>query len=310
MARMYEQEEQSRGEIARHYKTSVQTVTRVLMRHGIVFEDRKRNPNEGRTPEQQAEINARVSVALTGKKRGPYKPVEMRTCKECQTDFEYHAGRTGESFCSRECRTRYLVLQNKQGALAEYEADPKRCPCGEAIPYEFRHTRQFCSPKCRIERQAKRQKDPTNHVTFNCLNCDNEVTRSRNYGNGHNKYCSNACANKHNKTKRHYGVDGLEIVFDSGYEVLFYGLCALLKVPVERYDRGKGVEWRPGLWYAPDFWMPTLNFAVEVKGVLDDEDPERWDAFRQEVGSLIVLTEAKLRQMIGDKGDMLKAMLG
>jgi hypothetical protein len=201
------------------------------------------------------------------------------------------------------------VLQNKQGALAEYEADPKRCPCGEAIPYEFRHTRQFCSPKCRSERQAKRQKDPTNHVTFNCLNCDNEVTRSRNYGNGHNKYCSNACANKHNKTKRHYGVDGLEIVFDSGYEALFWGLCMLLKVPVERYDRRRGVEWRPGLWYAPDFYMPTLNFAVELKGVLDDEDPERWDAFREEQGSLIVLTEDRLRKMVGDRGEFMKAML-
>lgn len=307
MARMYEQEEQSRGEIARHYKTSVQTVTRVLTRHGIVFEDRKRNPNEGRTPEQQAEINARVSLALTGKKRGPYKPVETRTCEECKTEFEYHAGRTGERFCSRDCRTKFLNRQNKQGALAEYEADPKKCPCGVAIPYEFRHTRQFCSPECRSERQAKRQKDPANHATFNCLNCGKKVTRRKQLG--YHKYCSNSCARRHTRTKQHVIVDD-SVVLDSSYEVLFWGLCQVNKIPIERYDREKGVEWRPGLWYAPDFWMPTLGFAVEVKGLMDEEDPERWDIYRAEVGSLVVLTEAKLRQMIGGKGDMLKAMLG
>jgi hypothetical protein len=294
---MYEDEQKSRGEIARHYNTSVQTVTRVLTRHGIVFEDRKRNPNEGRTPEEQARINAKVSASLTGKKRGPYRPVEKRTCEECKTEFEYRAGRTGERFCSRDCRTKFLVRHNTEGATAEYAADPKRCPCGEPIPYEYRHTRQFCSPKCRSERAAKRQKDPANYVTFNCLRCDKEVTRLKNYGNGHSKYCSNECSQKHNKVKKHYGVEGLEIVFDSAYESFFWSLCVLLKVPVERYDREKAVEWREGCWYSPDFYLPSIKLSVELKGLQDDGDPERWEVFRREVGELAVLSGEDLRKL-------------
>ena len=162
--------------------------------------------------------------------------------------------------------------------------------------------------ECRKQYQAKRQKDPSKWISFECQNCGKTVEARKNH-NTH-KYCSNACANRHTKIKKHYGVEGLEIIFDSSYEVLFWGLCMLLKVPIERYDRAKGVEWRPGCYYAPDFYMPTLNFAVELKGAIDDEDPERWDAFREEQGSLIVLTEAKLRQMVGNKGEFMKAMLG
>jgi predicted nucleic acid-binding Zn ribbon protein len=301
MARMYQEEQSSRGEIARHFKTSVQTVTRVLIKHGIVFEDRKRNPNEGRTSEQQAVINARVSAALLGKKRGPYKPVEMHTCEECAVEYEYHVGRTGDRFCSNRCKTAWLGRQTQQNARARYEADPKKCPCGTAIAYEFRHNRQFCSPACRGEFQSKREKDPVNYVTFSCLNCEKEVTRLKNYGKGHSKYCSNKCAQKHTKTKKHYALKDLEIVFDSGYELAFYGICMLLKIPVERYDRQQAVEWSEGCWYAPDFYLPTLECAVEVKGVQDGKDAVRWEAFRLTRGRLAVLDGDILRKMVDHK---------
>jgi hypothetical protein len=217
-------------------------------------------------------------------------------------EFEDYAYRN-RAFCSRECTNEW---QRENATEGRYQ---RWCPCGKEIeknPYQNKH----CSPECRQTYGQKKQANPENYATFNCLNCGIEVTRYKKYGKGHLKYCSNACSQKHNKTKKHYGLDGLEIVFDSGYELAFYGFCLLNKIPIERYDREKGVEWRPGLWYAPDFWMPTLGFAVEVKGLMDDEDPERWDIYRQEVGSLIVLTEAKLRQMISGKGDMLKTMLG
>lgn len=191
------------------------------------------------------------------------------------------------------------LLIKKMGHVPE-----KICVCGKVFTDA---QNKYCSPECRNQYGGKRQKDPTNYTTFNCLNCSIEIIRYK--GSGAHKYCSNSCARRHTKTKQHIVVED-SIVLDSSYETLFWSICMLNKIPIERYDREQGVEWRPGLWYAPDFWMPTLGFAVEVKGLMDDEDPEKWDAFRQEVGSLIVLTEAKLRQMIGGKGDMLKAMLG
>lgn len=236
----------------------------------------------------------------------PALPREERTCPVCSGTFTVRVD-LPQLCCSRTCaRRRDNKLRPK--------AKPRICPCGKEIQApdyhqsRYAHNRKYCSAECRKEYGKKKQADPKNHVTFNCLNCGIEVTRYKNYGKGHNKYCSNSCARRHTKTKQHIVVDDA-IVLDSGYEALFWGLCMLLKVPVERYDRDKGVEWREGLWYAPDFWMPTLNFAVELKGVMDDEDPERWDAYREEYGSLMVLTEAKLRKMVGDRGDFLKAML-
>lgn len=169
------------------------------------------------------------------------------------------------------------------------------CPCGKKTGSP---NRKYCSPECRMEHGQKRQADPSNQTTFNCLNCDTEMTRYKGYGKGHNKYCSNACAQKHTKIKKHYGVEGLEIVFDSSYEVFFWSLCQLLKVPVERYDREKGVEWREGAWYAPDFYLPSYGTSVELKGVEDDDDVARWEKFEEKVGRLTRLTGQDLRTLI------------
>src|SRR5690606_15039931 len=88
MIRLYEDEKKSRGEIARQYGTSVQTVTRVLSRHGVVFEDRQGNANAKRTPEQQAAINAKISASKKGQTYAK-KPRERRTCAECGKEVVY-----------------------------------------------------------------------------------------------------------------------------------------------------------------------------------------------------------------------------
>jgi hypothetical protein len=294
MQRLYEDAQQSRGEIARHFGTSVQSVTRVLQRRGVVFEDRPRDPNAGRTPERQAEINAKVSAAKLGVPLGPRKPVEHRTCESCHQPYEYHKGRTGERFCSKQCRTDFLVAQNKAGAEAEYELEPRRCPCGAAIPFEYRHTRQFCSPEHRSHYGAKRQKEEDKYITFNCLNCDVEVTRRKKYGSGASKYCSNECSAKHNKVRKFYALDEFEYVFESGFEMLFFSLCLFWKIPVERADRSQAISFGINGWYCPDFWLPTLELWVEVKGFEDDDDRARYEAWRQAGRRLTVLGRDEL----------------
>lgn len=217
---------------------------------------------------------------------------EERACRRCGVVFEDYAYRN-RAFCSREC-TNEWQRENATGTRFR-----RWCPCGKEIennPYQNKH----CSPECRVQHGKKKQANPANYVTFNCQNCDKSVTRYKSYGKGHNKYCSNACANKHTKVKKHYGVEGLEIVFDSSYEVLFWGLCTFLKVPVERFEREHGVEWREGAWYAPDFYLPTLNMAVEMKGAQDEEDAERWDTFcAKGAMHLRVLLQQDLTVLIG-----------
>lgn len=195
------------------------------------------------------------------------------------------------------------IALDKAGVLAYPDSEkPKdRCPCGKLTG---RPNRKYCSPEHRTLYGKKKRANPENYVTFECLNCEKEVTRYKNYGNGHNKYCSNECAQKHTKIKKHIVVDDA-IVLDSGYEALFWGLCTTLKIPIERFDRQYGVAWREDCWYAPDFWLPTLGTAVELKGLEDAEDELKWAAYREQRGALKVFLHMDLVDMIPAKGDVI-----
>ena len=142
----------------------------------------------------------------------------------------------------------------------------------------------------------KRQRDEAKWVTRTCLNCQGEFelrTSSQSWG----KYCSNACAMRHTKTKQHLVMKEGDILLDSSYEALVWSALKVAKVPVERFDRQHGVEWGDGRWYAPDLWLSGQQIAVEVKGVQDDEDTARWDAYRSTGVSLAVLDRVDLMSM-------------
>jgi hypothetical protein len=240
--------------------------------------------------------------------RAPF-PRESRTCARegCSESFEVRLGaRDAERrFCSRPCARQ--VENQARSAIKQQEwleSPASLCPCGDnRIPYGIRHTTKYCSTECRTQYGKRRQADPKNYVTFGCLNCGIEVTRYKNYGNGHNKYCSNACAQKHTKIKKHIIVEDATVL-DSLWEGLFWCLCGFAKIPVERFDREQGVEWREGCWYAPDFWLPVLGIAVEVKGREDENDASRWKKFNR---PLIVVGREEL-DMLRKADDVAQAI--
>jgi hypothetical protein len=88
-------------------------------------------------------------------------------------------------------------------------------------------------------------------------------------------------------------------VLDSTWEVLVWGKCGYLKVPIERYDRAKGIAWNDSGWYAPDFWLPSLSVALEVKGQEDPEDQQKWAAFRDAGHELAVLGHDQMEKING-----------
>lgn len=175
------------------------------------------------------------------------------------------------------------------------------CPCGKTIPRvegtKTRYTyRKYCDAECRRLYAAKRQKDPAKYVTFNCETCGKENTRYKGYGNGANRFCDNTCAQKHTRKKVHIVVEDA-VVLDSKWEALFWGLMGFCKIPCERYDRTHAVMWAPDQWYAPDFWLPGIGMAVEVKGLEDEHDAERWAAYRERFGPLLVIGRDKMDKM-------------
>lgn len=295
---LYTEEHLSRGQIARRLNTSVQTVTRQLLAADVSLVNRRGDdPRAGITPERQAEINQKISEHRRGKGVGPRIERQPGMCAECE---ERPVGRhPGAKFCGSTCNAAYNARVKHEESLAAYEADPRRCPCGTAIPYEGRHTRQFCNEKHRLQFQTKRQADPTNSRTFTCGNpkCAKTVTRYNSYGRGAAKYCSVACSNKMTKIVRHYVVRDMDMVLDSGWEVAFAGLCCFLKIPVERIDRSTAVGLGPNSHYAPDFWLPTVEVHIEAKGQVAPDDPIRWAAWREQRGPLAVVGKAELDEL-------------
>ena len=304
--RLYLDEEWTLGEISSHLGPSVQTLSRWLQSEDVAIQARIRNPNAGRTAEEQAEINARISASLKKRRNpgGPKATYEERRCEwaTCESTFRTSTN-SPKRFCSMKCVGKSVALQRSETARRLWAQDPRsRCRCGGGIPYENRHIWRYCSDTCRTEYGAKRQPDPANYATFACLNCDETVTRRKTQG--YHKYCSNACAQRHTKTKRHIVVDDA-VVLDSGFEALFWGLCTTLGIPIECYDREHGVAWREGGWYAPDFWLPTLETAVELKGLEDAEDALKWSAHRQQRGPLKVFLHMDLVDLISSKSDLI-----
>lgn len=215
----------------------------------------------------------------------PRLPRETRSCARqgCDQTFEVrlNAADANRHYCSRQCARQ--VENQARSVIKQREwldSSASLCPCGvNRIPYEVRHTTKYCSAECRVKYGKKKQRDPENWTTFECQNCGKTVEVRKSFG--YQKYCSNACAQRHTKVKRHVVLKDTDVVLDNSWEALFWGLCGFLKVSVERFDREHGVEWDGGQWYAPDFWLPFDATAVEIKGQPDEHDEERWATFRE-----------------------------
>lgn len=138
--------------------------------------------------------------------------------------------------------------------------------------------------------------DPSKKRIFTCQNCGEEATRYKAARTAF-KYCSSTCAEKHTRTKEHIILeDGT--VLDSKWEALFIGVMSMLNINCERHKRDLGVTWgEVGHWYAPDFYLPTDELYVEVKGVPRPGDPVKWAAFREQVGPLAVLDRDGLNRL-------------
>lgn len=241
-----------------------------------------------------------VTRAPKGRKPNPDNYVQL-VCAQCGTEFTRLKSRPSEH-CSVAC-------SNK--ARGPRKTNPTVCPCGNEVGLapgarHIFHNKKYCSDECRKTYTVWRQKDPEKWSAKTCQNCGNEFElRKSSISPG--KYCSNECAQKHTKTKQHIVVDDATVL-DSGYEALFWGLCRFHKVPIERYDREQGVEWSKDCWYAPDFLLPSLGVAVELKGVEDPEDDMRWEAFTEQRGALVVLLREDLEALLCGRGALLDAL--
>lgn len=87
-----------------------------------------------------------------------------------------------------EARARGHITQraNRQKLVEEYNLNPKRCPCGNPIPYAKRHTGKFCSQSCSAK-SSNKERIRNKIVYGHCTECGTAIFNRRNL------YCSESC---------------------------------------------------------------------------------------------------------------------
>lgn len=87
-------------------------------------------------------------------------------------------------------------------------------------------------------------------------------------------------------------IDGLKL--HGNWEVLFYQWAKNQGLLPERCLKCFSYEWNGVRSYYPDFYLPTLNIYVEVKGYETEQDRAKWSHFPEK---LVVLKKSEIEQI-------------
>lgn len=87
-------------------------------------------------------------------------------------------------------------------------------------------------------------------------------------------------------------VDGIK--FQGQWEVDFYLWAKAEGLNPKRPAESFSYEWNGTRSYFPDFYLPTLDLYVEVKGYETDRDRSKWSQFPK---NLFIIKEAEIKQI-------------
>ena len=82
------------------------------------------------------------------------------------------------------------------------------------------------------------------------------------------------------------------IKFQGKWELDFYNYCRSNNIEIRRSNEWFEYEWNGIRKYFPDFYLPTKDFYVEVKGYETERDRAKWAAFPK---NLMVVKEREIK---------------
>lgn len=240
-------------------------------------------------------------------------------CKNCEIKFlkdKIEVKRTNNHFCSNKCSREYnIILQAKlsQKRKDEYYLNPKKCiNCQEAIEYERKCEKKYCSTKCSaiytqknrghhkwtdkgkkyLSDLAKNQIHTKHGSHLVCPNCKIQFYKHK---KSKQIYCSHVCWSQYVKNNhllrnkvggfREKGGRGKQGWYKGYYCNSSWELAWVI------YNLEHGVKFirnKKGFPYIfnnkkfnffPDFIIESTNEYVEIKGYLDGKNKAKIDAF-------------------------------
>jgi hypothetical protein len=90
-------------------------------------------------------------------------------------------------------------------------------------------------------------------------------------------------------------VDG--VILQGSWEVKFYLWCKENNIVAEKVTHSFPYIWNGNRQYFPDFYIPSLDLYIEVKGYETDRDRAKWLQFPKK---LRIIKEQEIKQI--DKG--------
>lgn len=166
--------------------------------------------------------------------------------------------RSKRDFCSKKCALEQLRMDKTKDVNAECSICFKAIhvePCKIGVYRTFHCNGTECKKQHKINYEInKKTKDETKHGIFNCLNCDNKVSKQLSNING-NIFCSKSCRCRYNNLRRTWNSSRskFELLVESKLGELYNTLEVL-------YCDNKTIG------SELDIYIPSLKVAIEING--------------------------------------------
>lgn len=184
-------------------------------------------------------------------------------------------------FCNREAATLNSNSQHELYCKANPDRKikkPSMGMTGKTRASGFKTKNQWSDPNYSIsnETKSKMSKSATEHNLTRWSNLDNKIKQSaamkRAVENNPESYTSS----NRGRTKQ---IIYKGIKFQGSWELAFYKWCESNNVECDRNSEGFAYEWNGTRTYFPDFYLPSFDTYVEVKGYKTVRDDAKWQQF-------------------------------
>lgn len=184
-------------------------------------------------------------------------------------------------FCNREAATLNSNSQHELYCKSNPDRRIKKASMGmlgktKAVGFETKN--QWSDPNYSIsnETKSKMSKSATEHNLKRWSDLDNKIKQSaamkRAVENNPESYTSS----NRGRTKQ---IIYKGIKFQGSWELAFYKWCESNNVECDRNSEGFAYEWNGTRTYFPDFYLPSFDTYVEVKGYKTGRDDAKWQQF-------------------------------
>lgn len=139
---------------------------------------------------------------------------------------------------------------------------------------QFTKAKEFGLPKPKVTDETKKKISESNKNII--WTEERKSKHSIAMKNAVERYPESYTSSNRGRTKQII-VDGIK--FQGKWELEFYNYCKKNNIAIERSNEWFEYTWNGTRKYFPDFYLPTFDLYIEIKGYETERDRAKWSAF-------------------------------